>query len=279
MTNTASRDQKPSTRRATVELGRNLENRLRSYAIAARTIATNWDNATLAISAISLTGLVILMPGLADAEVIFTPAHRVLQLHGPGESFFSLDVNNDGQPDFIVYIGQGSSHSSGNLSFNAELAAFGYGSNRVMSNSKGNWQAALPHGEMIGPEKKFDNTAQWMAACQFINFRGGSGGPWRNVTNRYLGLKFVVDGEIHYGWARMTVQTSCGYTVVLTGYAYETVPNKPIRAVANAVENSDMKLPSATSDSTPAATLGALALGYSGLPIWRSKGAETRSTQ
>ena len=51
------------------------------------------------------------------------------------------------------------------------------------------------------------------------------GGPWYNVPNRYLGLKFYVKGKAHYGWARLKT-TACHAT--LTGYAYETIPNKPI---------------------------------------------------
>ena len=50
--------------------------------------------------------------------------------------------------------------------------------------------------------------------------------PWAGVTNRYLGFKFLIDGQVHYGWARVSVPDI--YDVVVTGYAYETIPNKPI---------------------------------------------------
>ena len=62
-------------------------------------------------------------------------------------------------------------------------------------------------------------------------------GPWvgkgQGVRNPYLGLKFVIHGKIHYGWARVSV--TLGHqrqyddvSGTLTGYAYETIPNKPI---------------------------------------------------
>ena len=47
----------------------------------------------------------------------------------------------------------------------------------------------------------------------------------------YLGLKFQIKGKTHYGWARLNVEVSkTTITATLTGYAYETIPNKPILA-------------------------------------------------
>jgi hypothetical protein len=59
----------------------------------------------------------------------------------------------------------------------------------------------------------------------------GTYGQRVNVTNRYLGLKFKIDKKNHYGWARLSVQQQGGQIIAtLTGYAYETVPGKGIRA-------------------------------------------------
>jgi hypothetical protein len=30
-------------------------------------------------------------------------------------------------------------------------------------------------------------------------------GQWLDTKNRYLGLQFVIKGQVHYGWARLTV--------------------------------------------------------------------------
>jgi hypothetical protein len=83
-------------------------------------------------------------------------------------------------------------------------------------------------------------------------------GPWADVQNRYLGLKFKIKGESHYGWARLNVQLNGGpITGTLTGYAYETIPNKPI--IAGKTHGKDE------------ATLGHLATGASAIPAWRVK--------
>jgi hypothetical protein len=96
-------------------------------------------------------------------------------------------------------------------------------------------------------------------------------GPWGNVTNKYLGLKFLIGGKIHYGWARLTVM---GYSsVTLTGYAYETTVGKPIKAGhTTGPEKSATEEISPTTLTAPVArkaTLGLLALGAPGLSIWR----------
>lgn len=78
---------------------------------------------------------------------------------------------------------------------------------------------------MIGPKLPF--AGKIMAVGSTV-----PGSQWRNVTNRYLGLKFAIKGAIHYGWARLTVKINGIYVnAVLTGYAYETIPGKPIIAV------------------------------------------------
>jgi hypothetical protein len=51
------------------------------------------------------------------------------------------------------------------------------------------------------------------------------------VKNHYLGLKFRVNGQTRYGWARLNVRTQgVSMTAQITGYAYEAVVNKPIVA-------------------------------------------------
>jgi uncharacterized repeat protein (TIGR03803 family) len=79
---------------------------------------------------------------------------------------------------------------------------------------------------------------------------------WRlvNVKNRYLGVMFKIKGKIHYGWARLSVQVQFPLTITatLTGYAYETIPNKAIIAGKTKGPEDSAEQP---------ATLGRLALG------------------
>jgi len=91
-------------------------------------------------------------------------------------------------------------------------------------------------------------------------------------------LKFTIHGKTHFRWARLN--TTCNlYKVeaVLTGYAYETVANKPI--ITGKTKASDdarnyhrgpgASVTNPVPDAPHPATLGALAMGAHGLSIWR----------
>ena len=75
-----------------------------------------------------------------------------------------------------------------------------------------------------------------------------------NTKRRYLGLQFMIGNEIHYGWARLKVlyQGGPGFQATITGYAYETIPNKPI--IAGKTKGPDVI-------TLPAGSLGELARG------------------
>jgi hypothetical protein len=84
-------------------------------------------------------------------------------------------------------------------------------------------------------------------------FRGNWANDGKGIKDRHLGLKFYVKGKAHFGWARLTTAREKGHWLrtILTGYAYETIPNKPI--VTGQEHGAD--------DSLESSTLGSLALG------------------
>jgi hypothetical protein len=89
-----------------------------------------------------------------------------------------------------------------------------------------------------------------------------------------------VNGKVHYGWARFaSVKASAcnggpAVTAVLTGYAYETTPNKPIIAGQTKGPDDSGVEQSNTTPANPVphpASLGALAMGASRLSIQPKK--------
>jgi hypothetical protein len=74
----------------------------------------------------------------------------------------------------------------------------------------------------------------------------------------------LIDGQVHYGWARLNVARPQvgGIQATVTGYAYETIPNKPI--ITGKTKEPDVI-------TLKSATLGHLAQGASGISAWREK--------
>lgn len=91
-------------------------------------------------------------------------------------------------------------------------------------------------------------------------------GPWKEATRGFLGLKFIIQGQVHYGWARLDVTATIrGIYGAITGYAYETEPNTPIlTGQESGARKRDKASHVSVSASAPAivpGALGALATG------------------
>jgi hypothetical protein len=201
---------------------------------------------------VGLLGLV----QLAEGKIVYTPANSQVQ------SQLRIDLNHDGVTDFYIF----SSHTLGNsLSITPRQA-----NETAEQWSKGHiCAAALKEGVTVGPESRFRRKRFGLFLLRMTNLGYTSFGPWRHLDGqRYLGLKFVVDGKTHYAWARLKIDKEF-YT--LTGYAYETIPNKPIITGATKGTDDVPEGPDAavTMPGPEPASLGALALGAPGLSIWR----------
>lgn len=248
MTNPEVLIRTPNLNHAQTQLEPKIEKRLSSYVMAA--------------GAAGVGVLTFTLP--ADAEVVYTPAHVSIPELGPG---FKLDLNGDGIVDFGV-INQTALGHIGHQSFapavlgNAEL---GYAGSHWM------FASALPAGVKVGPGGNFGHERAVMATWSEESGVLSSRGPWKNAHDKYVGVAFLIDGETHYGWARIRIKVS---KMLLTGYAYETIPNQPINtgqtAEAGRAGNFKPQLSPAENDTAPTSPmLGWLAQGASGIVAWR----------
>ena len=76
-----------------------------------------------------------------------------------------------------------------------------------------------------------DSTLNWIEATNTMAYNVDSANPynenWNGVTDKYLGLKFVVGGNTHYGWARLD-SYAIGDSIVVKDYAFDATPNTGI---------------------------------------------------
>ena len=132
---------------------------------------------------------------------------------------FSLDLNNDGDVDFMLYFG-GSSGNVGVLCSPQQNNAY---AGNVVGSDYFAW--ALASSASI-----CDSLDTWYGT----NYPGTLGlgsstGYWPGATDRYLALKLIVGANTYYGWVRLDVfQTSTSFTV--KDYAYNSTPNACIQA-------------------------------------------------
>jgi hypothetical protein len=222
------------------------------------------------MTAASAAGVALLAAASpAAAEVVFTPTNTTI---GAGNSYL-LDLNNDGIPDFTLRRCASICGGGGHTSFlMVDLDVHG---NAVAS--VGNEVGALPRRTPIGPRRPYLSRTSYGGVIMARAFQYSVtffNGPWANATNRFLGLKFLIDGQVHYGWARLTVTNfNKGGTAILTGYAYETVPNQRIFAGERGTPASDSQAMPAPLSIAPAqpASLAILARGADALELWRRR--------
>jgi hypothetical protein len=177
--------------------------------------------------AASAAGVALAQP--AEARIVYTPADVSIPLNG---GLVQFDLNKDGINDFALSSFSYQTHGFGELFLKVVQDQ---NSNEIVDQvSKGRvCAAALSKGVKVGPKSRFHQDPLKGLYMRFTGLRGTQSsssrfGPWFGVNGqRYLGLKFVVNGKAHYGWARVKVGTGSTQTI-LTGYAYETIPDKPI---------------------------------------------------
>lgn len=173
-------------------------------------------------------GTLALAPN-AEAKIIYTPTHRVI---GPRHSY-NIDFNRNGITDFK--IANSVSACTDYCFFELrQWPAEGNSAAGYILGSGSLLDSALRRGARIGPGSPFQKGTGAMVVARSNVYTSNKTivfGPWANVKDRYLGLRFQIKSKAHYGWARLSLKVGkTAITTTLTGYAYETIPNKAIIA-------------------------------------------------
>lgn len=212
----------------------------------------------------------------AQAEVVVTKkAIPVPITPWPTPEPVRISMANNGVDNFSLW----------RYSLDSDRGLLAWGANRgssVMIGADGYYARALalPRGAQIGGAISFFNNYTDLVEATESGPPRYSRGYWGgNPKNRYLGVKFQLNGQTHYGWIRLTVTSNLKLNkptleATITGYAYETVANKPIlagtakAAAAAAKPASELGTPQNIQQKR-GPSLGMLATGSEALPLWR----------
>ena len=197
-----------------------------------------------------------------QAKAVFTPSRAIVT---NGDTL-QIDLNNDGVTDFKVWVIGSSRTSAGNrlphfYGFDAKAA--GYASSDVTEGSR-KGLVALRHGEKIGSGGYFGRgglMAWYDLISSGVPF---SSGPFAHLRWHFLGVRFPINGQNHYGW--IGFRSVRGNQIKLFGWAYETEPNTPILAGQGILERDASGFAEPTS-------LALLAYGHVAMADWRRRKA------
>ncbi|HEX3822579.1 MAG TPA: hypothetical protein VHW45_19765 [Candidatus Sulfotelmatobacter sp.] len=202
-----------------------------------------------------------------------------------------IDFNNDGAID---------------ISFNQFSETYGSGAQAMVlrppvgagvitkgMGSRGPYVSALLRGAQVGPSAHFNAQSDIIERTFRPTTAGSQCGTHEklyghfpgNIPDRFIGVKFLINGATHYGWVRMSVDATidgCFLGAKVTAYAYETVANKKITigsSASAATETEEDGQSQKSADAFVRPSLGMLALGADGLSWRRKEPSEIQGNQ
>lgn len=182
--------------------------------------------------------LTVAIAGVADAsgQIIYTDISP--DSNGGVNTDYALDLNNDGTVDFGINQEQISYYS---VAYVNRLAIFpnNVANETLTSNASAGLYAypfALNSGDVISNGQVTWANNGYSSGFQSLNWAlsySGSllanNGNFVGVADKFVGLRFDISGETHYGWVRLDVSEDAQSWVV-KDYAYNSVADEPINA-------------------------------------------------
>jgi len=147
-------------------------------------------------------------------------------------SWLNIDMNADGTVDYQIANFAGvSTYGPYDVLLIRGADGTYYNGNAILGFNGGYWRYpfALSENTPISA-----GATSWIGGnfFQTMNFNncGYSNSNWCDEFDKYLGLRFSIDKETHYGWARLDVPVDASSGWVLKDIAYHLIPNEKILA-------------------------------------------------
>lgn len=181
---------------------------------------------------------VMTVPAAASGQIIYTDLDPDVEI--TAGTLYEMDLNNDGIVDFRFDVGsnpgvwtKGEVYVSSSQDMNAvdaTIGSLGYYYPRVLATSD-----------------PIDENNSWLAPIPYATFviayaSGAAYGNWGGADNGYMGIRFDIDGNLHYGWVRLDVAAD-GSSMTLKDFAYEATAEMGIAAGAMPVGVTNLHQP------------------------------------
>lgn len=170
-----------------------------------------------------------------DAQIVYTDISPDAVLDSTSAPYL-LDFNNDANPDLVFsvqhLVGTGS-QSGIQFTYIGDAAAVGFPvGNQVLgavSSSSSFAVTALNAGDPISAAQNFGGSSSSALALNALITAPGAGtfpvtaGDFLAASNKFLGAKFVVGANTHYGWVQLSVN-AMSTLLTIHDYAFNATP-------------------------------------------------------
>jgi hypothetical protein len=178
----------------------------------------------------------------ANAQIVYTDVDPDF-MHPGDEIGFGLDMDNDGNFDFIIASADTTiTNSNGTFRVRNTVVA-GYGTQAANNAIAGETPSGYNYALALNMNDMIDNTLNWIATTNTMAYNVNSANPyaenWNGVTDKYLALRFNSNGNDYYGWARMDVQAEADVWT-LKDYAYQAGQTAIEAGATTAIEEGTM---------------------------------------
>lgn len=192
------------------------------------------------LSKYSALAATIIAGASTEAQVVYTDVNPDVEL-GETRFRFPINFNGDRFNEFVVKQIVSSYTSSYTSIYNYIIPA-PYGSGGYVAyevQELGSYYSTyyfalnLAAGDQIGSQLYFGTsayaTSYWYLAALFQSASSSMrGGNFLGKTG-YAPVKFILEGNVHYGWIRLSVSADARI-VTIHDFAYESTPGKSIDA-------------------------------------------------
>jgi hypothetical protein len=190
-------------------MNQNLQKRLNLYAAAAGAVAAT---------------------GALNSQIIYTDINPDTIVHDT--ITYDLDMDNNGQPE-LRFETVSYQASSGTVSLST-VTVLGDTSNAIIGSLYSNQYplpSALNAGDSIAASNPDWNQKTMNNGLQYLGIVYGSYtfGNFLGANDKYLGVRFKIGTETHYGWVRLSVNNAAD-TIFVKDYAYEVMPDVGLTA-------------------------------------------------
>lgn len=155
-------------------------------------------------------------PVQMNAQIVYTDINpdKVISASASEQfkSYF-LDLNNDGNYEFeLQHFNPGPGNEE------VEIKQNSTGVQQLLLETNGH-SRVIKFADTIGPA-----STQWgLDANAILN------SPWYGGGDKYFGIRFKINAQWHYGWARVSIPSD-HLSFTIKDYAYNQIPDSYIRA-------------------------------------------------